>query len=70
MSEALQPAPQPNQNEALSRAIEAQIGSLTCQLIELNVRLQAAQQEMGLMAQALAERDAEIAALKASSEIE
>jgi hypothetical protein len=51
----------------MREAIERQIGMLTCQVIDLNVRLSAAQQEMGRQSQAIAERDAEIVLLKAAA---
>jgi hypothetical protein len=51
----------------MREAIERQIGMLTCQVIDLNVRLMAAQNEMGLQSQAIAERDAEIGLLKAAA---
>lgn len=51
----------------MREAVERQIGMLTCQVIDLNVRLMVAQQEMGLQSQAIVERDAEIALLKANA---
>jgi hypothetical protein len=40
---------------------------LTCQVIDLNVRLRLAQDEMAQLVQAVAERDAEIVLLKAAA---
>jgi hypothetical protein len=45
-------------------AIEGHIGMLTCQVIDLNVRLQAAQNEMGRMVAALQDKDTEIEQLR------
>jgi hypothetical protein len=45
-------------------AIEGQIGMLTCQVIDLNVRLRVMQDEMVRMDAVITERDAEIALLK------
>ena len=47
----------------IRQAIEGQIGMLTCQLIDVNIRLQMAQAELGKMVDELHRKETEIKAL-------
>ena len=68
MSEA--PPTVQDQQNATREAIEKHIGMLTCQVVDLSIRLEFAQKEMGRMVEAINERDAELAKHGAASKAE